>query len=189
MPRWINLPNSFTLIRIALVPVVIAAIVQGRLSAALAWFLAAGVTDVIDGATARRFGLSTSVGAYLDPIADKLLLSGTFLALAISGVVPWWLVGVIFGRDLYILTGAMVLMRLRHAHKFPPSVWGKLSTFIQIVTAVSWMAKDVLGSRAVQSFAELMIWLCAGITIWSGIHYTWRGVRTYVRIDEVSVRE
>ncbi len=189
MPRWINLPNSFTLIRIALVPVVIAAIVQGRLSVALAWFIAAGVTDVIDGALARRFGLATNTGAYLDPIADKLLLSGSFLALAISKVVPWWLVGVIFGRDLYILAGAMVLMRARHSHKFPPSVWGKLSTFIQIVTAVSWMAKDVLKNGAVQSFAAVMIWLCAAVTIWSGVHYTWRGVRTYVRIDEVPVRE
>src|SRR5512136_2329891 len=98
MPRWINIPNSLTLIRILLAPVVVAAILQGHLSAALAWFLAAGATDVIDGAVARRFGLITNAGAYLDPIADKLLLSGSFLALAVAKLVPWWLVAVIFGR-------------------------------------------------------------------------------------------
>jgi cardiolipin synthase (CMP-forming) len=189
MPRWINVPNFFTLIRILLAPVVVAAILRGDLSAALAWFLAAGATDVIDGAVARRYGLMTSVGAYLDPIADKLLLSGSFLALAAAKVVPWWLVAVIFGRDFYILAGALAIMRLKHVCKFPPSIWGKLSTFIQVLTAVSWMARDLLLSNALERFATATIWACAAATIWSGIHYTWRSARLYVRIDGLPVRE
>jgi cardiolipin synthase (CMP-forming) len=189
MYRWINLPNFLTLIRILLAPVVIAAILHGHLSAALGWFLAAGVTDVIDGAVARRFGQMTTAGAYLDPIADKLLLSGSFLALAAAKVVPWWLVAVILGRDLYILAGVLAIMRLKHARKFPPTFWGKLSTFIQVLTAVSWMAKDLLQGGALERFAAATIWPCAAATIWSGVHYTWRSARMYVRIDELPVRE
>jgi cardiolipin synthase (CMP-forming) len=189
MPRWINIPNSFTLIRILLAPVVVMAILDGHLSAALGWFIAAGATDVIDGALARRFGLMTTTGAYLDPIADKLLLSGSFLALAAAKVVPWWLVAVIFGRDLYIMAGALAMMRLKGARKFPPSIWGKLSTFIQVLTAVSWMAKDLLQHGALAGFAAATVWPCAAVTLWSGIHYTWRATRMYVRIDGLPVRE
>ena len=87
MPRWINLPNLFTLLRLVLVPFVIQAILDGRSTLALALFGVAAFTDILDGAAARRFGLATQTGAYLDPIADKCLLSGVFLALAAARVV------------------------------------------------------------------------------------------------------
>jgi cardiolipin synthase len=97
-------------------------------------------------------------------------LSGVFLALACDGTVPWWLVFLIFGRDLYILAGAAIVMLLTPIRKFPPSIWGKVSTLIQAVTAAAWMAGNVGQARA-------MLWLCAAFTIWSGIHYTWRTLR------------
>jgi len=145
MPRWINLPNLLTLLRLALVPFIVAAVLDGRHAAALALFFSATMTDVLDGVAARRLGLATQAGAYLDPIADKCLLSGVYLALAVARIAPIWLVVVIFGRDFYILLGALLTMWLTPARKFPPSVWGKASTFAQSLTAV-----------------------------WSGMHYTWR---------------
>jgi len=105
MPRWINAANLLTILRLVLVPFVVSAILDGRHFLALALFAGAAVTDLLDGAVARRFRLATPVGAWLDPVVDKCLLSGVFLALACAGTVPWWLVFLIFGRDLYILAG------------------------------------------------------------------------------------
>jgi len=167
MTRWINAANLLTLLRLVLVPFVILAILDGRHILALALFAGAALTDVLDGAVARRFHLATPAGAWLDPVADKCLLSGVFLALAAAGTAPWWLVGIIFGRDFYMLAGAATVMSLTPVRKFPPSIWGKVSTFVQIVTAVAWMSGNVGAARA-------MLWPCAALTIWSGIHYTWR---------------
>ena len=162
-----NAANLLTLLRLVLVPFVILAILHAHHTLALALFAAAAFTDLLDGAVARRFHLATPAGAWLDPVADKCLLSGVFLALAAAGTVPWWLVILIFGRDLYILAGVGVVMSLTPIRQFPPSVWGKVSTFVQIVTAVASMAGK----------SSTMIWPCAAFTIWSGIHYTWRTLR------------
>jgi cardiolipin synthase len=170
MTRPVNAANLLTLLRLVLVPFVILAIIDGRHTLALALFAGAAFTDVLDGAVARRFHLATQAGAWLDPVADKCLLSGAFLALAGAGAVPWWLVFIIFGRDLYILAGVAIVMWLTPIRKFPPSIWGKVCTMIQGVTAAAWMAGNVGGAR-------VMLWLCAGFTIWSGIHYTWRTLR------------
>jgi len=170
MTRPVNAANLLTLLRLVLVPFVILAILDGRHTLALALFAGAAFTDVLDGAVARRFHLATQAGAWLDPVADKCLLSGAFLALAGAGAVPWWLVFIIFGRDLYILAGVAIVMWLTPIRKFPPSIWGKVCTMIQGVTAAAWMAGNVGGAR-------VMLWLCAGFTIWSGIHYTWRTLR------------
>jgi cardiolipin synthase len=167
MTRWMNAANLLTLVRLALVPFVVLAILDGRHTLALALFIGAGLTDYLDGFVARRFGLGTAAGAWLDPVADKCLLSGVFLALAAAGTVPWWLVAIIFGRDFYILAGAATVMLLTPLRKFPPSIWGKISTLVQGVTALAWMAGNAGDGR-------VMVWPCAAFTIWSGIHYTWR---------------
>lgn len=189
MPRWINLPNGFTALRLALVPFVVEAILHGRHFLALALFAVAAATDLLDGAAARRFGVATQVGAVLDPIADKCLLSGVFLALAAAGSAPWWLVAVIFGRDLYILLGAAAVIRFTSLRKFPPSVWGKVSTFVQIVTAVSFMAWNLFGAGIAGRVASVMPWPCAAFTLWSGVHYTWRTLQSPRPIDATSARE
>jgi len=171
MMRWLNAANLLTLLRLVLVPFVILAILHGQHTLALALFAGAALTDVLDGAVARRFGLATPVGAWFDPVADKCLLSGVFLALAGASTVPWWLVGIIFGRDLYILAGAVTVMLLTPVRRFPPSIWGKATTLVQIVTAVACMA----------GISSAMLWPCAALTIWSGIHYTWRTVQVWRR--------
>jgi cardiolipin synthase len=167
MPRWLNAANLLTFLRFVLVPFVILAILDGRHTLAPALFAVAALTDVLDGAVARHFRLATPAGAWLDPVADKCLISGVFLALAAAGTVPWWLVGIVFGRDFYILAGVAIVMLLTPVRKFPPSIWGKASTFVQVLTVVAWMAGNVGPAR-------VMLWPCAAFTIWSGIHYTWR---------------
>jgi cardiolipin synthase len=177
MPRWFNLPNLLTLTRLVMVPFVIQAILDGHHFRALALFAAAAVTDVMDGAAARRFDLTTAAGAYLDPIADKCLLSGVFLALAVARIVPWWFVAVVFGRDIYILIAVAAIMLASPVRDFPPSVWGKVSTFVQILTAVVCLARDVLELRVLNSLSSVILWPCLAFTVWSGIHYTWKGVQ------------
>jgi cardiolipin synthase len=177
MPAWLNVPNLFTLLRLLLTPLVIAAIVTGRPTLALALFACAAATDVVDGAIARRLGLATKTGAYLDPVADKCLLSGVFVALAVAGMAPRWFVAIVFGRDLYLLCAVAILLKLTPIRSFPPSVWGKACTFAQICTAVVWMARNMLEFPLLNVLAPAMLWSCAGFTLWSGLHYTWRGMQ------------
>jgi cardiolipin synthase len=178
MPRWFNLANLLTLLRLILVPFVIGAILDGRHARALELFFAAAVTDALDGAVARSYGLATRVGAYLDPLADKCLLSGIFLALGAAGSVPWWFVAVVLGRDIYILLAVVAVLALTKVREFPPSRWGKFSTFLQIATAVAWLVENIWPGPVLQAISTATLWVCAGFTIWSGVHYTLRGVQT-----------
>ncbi len=177
MSASLNLANFLTLLRLLLAPLVVMAIISGRAFTALALFALAAVTDVLDGAAARHLGLTTSTGAYLDPVADKLLLSSVFLALAAAQNVPWWLVAVVLGRDIFILLSVGAFFLWTSIRKFPPSVWGKLSTFVQILTVVVWMGRNWLQTSFLNALAPAMIWICAACTIWSGLDYTWRGIR------------
>jgi cardiolipin synthase len=122
MPAWLNLPNLFTLSRLALTPFVIGAILDGQHTVALALFAAAGFTDFLDGAAARKLKMSTQTGAYLDPIADKCLLSGVFLALSVAKIVPKWVVAIIFARDLLILAGVGIVLLFTSVRRFPPTL-------------------------------------------------------------------
>jgi cardiolipin synthase (CMP-forming) len=177
MPRWVNLANVLTLARFVLVPFVILAILEANHGRALLLFACAAVTDGLDGLAARASGCVTQVGAYLDPIADKCLLSGVFLALAVGGFVPRWFVAVIFGRDLYIVAAVGFLLWLTSLRSFPPSVWGKASTLLQVLTATMWLAEDAVPSPPLGTASRAMLWPCAVFTVWSGLHYTWRGLQ------------
>ena len=126
---------------------------------------------------------STAAGAYFDPIADKCLMSGVFLALAAAGMCPWWVVAVVLGRDLYIVLGAGILMAFTTIRKFPPSVWGKASTFVQILTVTCWLTRDAFPAPALRAIGAGVLWPCVAATVWSGLHYTWRGIRMARQID------
>jgi len=171
------IPNLLTMGRLLLAPLIFAAIVNGRHVLALALFGCAALTDGLDGLLARRIGQVTPVGAYFDPIADKVLLCGVYVSLAMAGSVPWWLVLVIFGRDLFLLASSGIALMFTGYRHFRPSVWGKGSTFMQIACATVWMTQNAMGSPAVLALAEALIWPTAAITIWSGLHYSWRGFR------------
>jgi len=179
MPAWVNLPNLLTLSRLLLAPVVVYLIVAGRYTLAASLFGVAAFTDILDGLAARNLKLTTPEGAYFDPIADKCLLSGVYLALAWAHLVPWWLVGIIFGRDIYILLAVGIVMLFTPIRRFPPSVWGKVSTFVQICTAVVWMAETIFKTRVLGEISAAMLWPCVGFTVWSGLDYTWKGILAF----------
>ena len=167
-----NLPNLFTLVRLVLAPFVAAAILHGQYGRALVLFFLAGVSDAIDGLAARRMDQSTRVGAYFDPIADKVLLSVIYISLGVAQAIPWWMVAVVFGRDVLILGMAAYGLLFTSIRKFPPSIWGKISTFLQIGAALT-----VMGSRAgIPAPVSLALWLMIAGTVWSGLHYVWTAV-------------
>ncbi len=180
MLRFLNPANLATLLRLALAPYVGALILGGRHGAALTIFLVAGFTDLLDGELARRFAWGTPAGAYLDPIADKVLLSTVYICLALGGHVPWWFVGVIFGRDVLILLGAAAALAFTSVRKFPPSVWGKISTFTQIAAATAFMVRDAQPAPIFSAIARALVWPAVAATVWSGLHYAWRGIRTFI---------
>jgi cardiolipin synthase len=177
VPRWLNIANLLTLARLACVPFAVQAILRQQHERALAIVLAAALTDTIDGALARRFGMATNVGAYLDPITDKIFLSAVYIALAKISSVPWWLVIEIFARDFLILaaSGASILfLGKRH---FPPSIWGKASTFLQILCALVVMIGNAAPDSPASRWVGALIWPVAALTAFSGAHYLWRGLR------------
>jgi cardiolipin synthase (CMP-forming) len=167
-----NLPNLFTLARLVLAPFIASDILNGRYGRAIILLFAAGFTDVIDGFLARRFQISTRVGAYFDPIADKILLSVIYISLGLAGAIPWWMVAVVFGRDVLILAMAAYGLLFTSLRKFPPSVWGKISTFFQIAAALV-----VMGARAgIPAPVTLALALMLAATVVSGLDYIWRGM-------------
>jgi cardiolipin synthase (CMP-forming) len=172
-----TLPNLLTILRLLLAPFIFTAIVTGPHKRALVLFVIAALTDGLDGLLARRINQSTALGAYLDPIADKVLLSGVFLSLAIAGSIPSWLVVVIFGRDLLLLASSGIALLFTAFREFRPSLWGKASTFVQIACATVWMAQNAVDLPWLHTLATSIIWPSAAITIWSGLHYSWRGFR------------
>ena len=184
-----NLPNALTILRIFFVPLLVAALVQdssvfrfGSLEItndllSLAIFLAAAGTDLLDGYLARRWKQVTTIGTLLDPIADKVLLSGVYVSLAAAGSIPWALVLIILGRDLLLLASSGIALLFTEYRQFRPSFWGKASTFVQIACATAWMAQNAINSSALHVLAQTLVWPTAALTIWSGLHYSWRGMR------------
>ncbi len=168
-----NLANGLTAARVALTPVAVEAILTHRFRLALAVFFIASMTDVFDGLAARRLKLDTKFGAYFDPIADKVLLAAAYLALGASGAVPWWLVILIFARDFLILGMATAALLFTAYREFPPSVWGKISTFFQLLAGGAALMKGAFNL----AFLPLapFFWTAAAATVWSGAGYVWRG--------------
>ncbi len=173
-----NIPNLLTLTRLALAPLVAGAILIGRHELAIRIFVIAGLTDTLDGTLARRWNAMSAFGAYLDPIADKTLLSGVYLALAVTGAAPRWLAILVLGRDVLLLIASAIAYNFTKLRKFPPSVWGKLTTLLQIVSAIAWMAHNAWSAPVLGMVAEGLLWPTAAATAASGVHYIWRGSRT-----------
>ncbi len=172
-----TLPNLLTIARLLLAPFIFAAIVSGRHVLALTLFAVAALTDGLDGLLARRIHQITPLGAYLDPIADKVLLSGVYISLAVAGSIPSWLVVLILGRDIFLLATSGIALLFTAYREFRPSVWGKASTFVQIACATTWMARGALNLPSLDVLAPALVWPVAAITVWSGLHYSWRGFR------------
>jgi cardiolipin synthase len=170
--RVINLPNLFTLARLVLTPFVAASILRGAHQRALILFFIAGVSDSVDGFLARRLSKITTLGAYLDPVADKILLAVIYISLGAAGAIPWWMVVVVFGRDLFILGMVSWGLLFTKVRRFPPTIWGKVSTVLQIGAALAVMA----ARSGIAMPVDSLLWLMIAATVWSGVHYAWRGL-------------
>src|SRR5213078_4237185 len=125
-------PNQLTLLRMAFLPFIVIKLVEGHYGWALALFIFAGLSDGLDGLLARTLNQQTMLGQYLDPIADKLLLSTMFLVLSILHKIPWKYTVVVFSRDISILAASAVLFAIAGLRNFRPSIFGKANTFSQI---------------------------------------------------------
>lgn len=169
--RALNPGNLLTLFRLLVTPPAIAAVVHRRFTLAVGLLFLAGLSDALDGPLARRRGTVTRFGAYLDPIADKLLLSGVYLAMALAGVAPWWLIVLIFGRDLLILAMAGAALLFTRIRDFPPSRWGKLSTVAQVITGVALLVSAACPWPPLTWIAHWLVWVAAAATAWSGLDY------------------
>ncbi|MCP5116840.1 MAG: CDP-alcohol phosphatidyltransferase family protein [bacterium] len=175
--RFSVLPNVLTVLRLALVPVIVVAILRDRYALALAVFAVAGASDGLDGFLARRLHAESRFGAYLDPISDKAIVSTIYISLAWVEAVPWWLVLLVFGRDLLILAGTGLVVAFTKVRDFPPSVWGKLATFIHLVTLVLVMLSRASDLSWAGELTRIAIWAAAAATVWSGLVYVSRGYR------------
>src|SRR5579863_349641 len=130
--RIFTVPNELTFLRLAFLPFFIIAIKYDRYAVALGILVLAGFTDGLDGLLARGLNQKTPLGAYLDPIADKLLLSSSFFALALKGKIAWWLAIMVLGRDVLLLVACATILLTVGYRPFPPSVWGKATTFFEL---------------------------------------------------------
>jgi len=131
----LSIPNLITLARILLVPIVVWTIASGAMLAAFVLFVLAGISDAVDGFLAKRFHMTTVLGAYLDPLADKALIVSIYLTLGINGEIPRWLVILVVSRDILIVGGIMLSWLMGSPLKIKPLLVSKLNTVVQIVFA------------------------------------------------------
>lgn len=163
-PRHLNIPNLITLGRVILVPVVFWLLVSGQTQLAFFAFVLAGVSDAVDGFIAKRFGLSTELGAYLDPLADKLLIVSIFVALGVMGTLPSWLVIAVVSRDILIVLGVMLSWVLDQPVRIRPLIVSKANTLAQLVLAATVLADEGFGLGLV-TLRVLLVWITGVLTV------------------------
>ncbi len=167
-------PNLLTLIRICLAPFLVAAILEGHFLLSFWLFIAAGLTDALDGALARWLKQRSTFGAYLDPVADKLLLSTLFLVLLYKGLMPTTVTVLVFGRDVGILLVSALLYAAVGRREFNPSIWGKANTLAQIAAVAAVLLRQVTPEwHWVAVFRAVALDATIALTVISGLHYAW----------------
>ena len=172
----LTIPNLFTMVRILMTPFILYSLARGHFLLGGWLFGAAAVTDLLDGAVARRFGGETKLGLYLDPIADKILLSSIYIGLAAGGAVPVWVVVVIFSRDLFILALSSYALKFTTIRDLNPSKLGKASTFLQIMTAIAVMAAEGYHDAVLRRICDVLIVVVAAFAAITAADYANRGV-------------
>lgn len=174
--RRLSIPNLITLARILSVPIMVWAIATGWMLFAFVLFLAAGVSDAIDGYLAKRFGMTSDLGSYLDPLADKALIVSIYLTLGVNGFIPLWLVILVVSRDILIVGGIMLSWLVGPPLKIKPLLVSKLNTVAQLV-----FASVVLGSLGfnyeLPTLTLILMGLVAVLTLLSVAAYVAEWVR------------
>ncbi|MHB8844680.1 MAG: CDP-alcohol phosphatidyltransferase family protein [Nitrospirota bacterium] len=170
-----NLPNSITLIRVVLIPFFVDLMIYDYYREALMVFVAACLTDGLDGMIARMTNSKTELGAFLDPMADKLLIVSSFVTLAILAKLPVWLVIIVVSRDIILTLGSMVIYFTGHNLSIKPSVAGKTTTFLQFLVVTLTLVLVAYGIET--EYLTVVSWLTAVFTIASGYQYVVRGMK------------
>lgn len=170
-------PNMLTLLRICAAPFLVSAILEHRYVLGFWLFIATGITDALDGLLARVLHQKTVLGQYLDPVADKLLLSTLFLVLMHERLMPVRVTVLVFGRDVGILLVAAILYMASGRREFQPSVFGKLNTLAQITAVAVVMLHQIIQDAWVVLLRDFALWATMVLTVVSGLHYAWTAAR------------
>jgi len=171
LSQVLTAPNQLTLLRMIFVPFIVIHLVDGHYLWALVVFVIAGFSDGLDGLLARTLHQQTLLGQYLDPIADKLLLSTIFLVLSILHKIPWKYTVVVFSRDISILAASTVLFAIAGLRNFKPSIFGKANTFSQIAAVFFVLLLQVYQLRWVWIARTVFLRATFIFTIVSALHY------------------
>lgn len=171
----ISIPNILTVIRILLTPLFVILLLRDLFPLALLVFALAGLSDGLDGFIARYFNQRTALGAWLDPMADKLLLVSAFVALAVLGVIPPWVAVVVIARDVIISLGIAVLTLTEKKYEVRPSIVSKCTTTAQLITVMISLFDPT--RMKLTSMHLPILWVTAILTILSGLHYVYIGMR------------
>ena len=174
-PITMNLPNAITLVRIILIPFFVDLMIYGYHGAALIVFMVAGLTDALDGALARLLRKQTELGAFLDPMAGKLLILAAFVTLVALDRIPVWLAVIVISRDVILALGSLVLAIMGQPVKVMPSLLGKATTVLQLSLVAAALFAMYYGREWAATAA--LEWVTAGLTIASGGQYVLRGMR------------
>jgi cardiolipin synthase len=171
-----TVPNLITSLRIILVPIFVIYLIHDRHSAALVVFIIAGLSDGADGLLARLLHQKSKLGAYLDPLADKLLLVAAFVVLAVRGFVPPWLSVLVISRDVMILLGVLIWFLVGTDFTVRPSILSKVTTCLQLATVFMVLSTEYIHFSS--HFTTVVFWLAGILTVASGLHYMmfWFGV-------------
>lgn len=170
-------PNQLTFLRLCIIPFLVNAILDGRYRTAFALFVLAGLSDGLDGLLARLLQQRTRLGQYLDPVADKLLLSTLFLVLMHQGLIPRRITILVFSRDLGILVVAALLFASTGARDFRPSIWGKANTVAQIIAVATTLCTAFYAPMLLVWARKISLVATLILTLVSWLHYTWRETR------------
>jgi len=168
-----NAPNLLTLSRICLAPFLVSTVLDNRFEVSFVLFIAAGVTDALDGLLARALKRRTMLGLYLDPVADKLLLSTLFLVLMYKGLIPAHVTVLVLGRDVGILLVSAILYAAAGRREFFPSLFGKANTLTQITAVALVMLHQFDHAPWVVVLRSLALNATIALTVASGLHYAW----------------
>ncbi len=167
-----TVPNQITLLRLGFLPIFLILISYEHYRWALAVLVVAGLSDGIDGLLARRLNQRSSLGAYLDPIADKLLLSSSFVILAFKKEIAWWLTIIVLSRDVLILIVAVVIILIWGYRPFPPSLLGKMTTFFQIVLVFTAVLGAAYPNALLGNIKQILIYLVPALATVSAFQYS-----------------
>ncbi len=171
LSQLLSAPNQLTLLRMMFLPFIVIKLVEGHYNWALILFVLAGISDGLDGLLARMLKQQTVLGQYLDPIADKLLLSTVFLVLSILHKIPWKFTVLVFSRDISILCASAVLYAIAGLRDFRPSIFGKANTFAQILAVFFVLLFEIYHSRWIYICRLTFLRATFAFTIVSAMHY------------------